>query len=402
MPKFKVKATNEQGVIIYRDVVASSKDEVRSELTKEGLFPVDISVEGGGLGFSLPTGKGGRVKGSEFAVFNQGFMSLLRAGLGVLPALESLVSKHKNIYFKKVVDSVAEEVKTGKSLAEAMEEHKDVFPSLYIATIKSGERTGDLVPALKGYVLYQRRMETIKKKVISAVAYPVAISGFSFLVLVFMFLYVVPTFVEIFKSSGIELPLISVIVMGFSYFLKSNFLYIAGVIVVTAFLFKGYINTDSGRLKMDRFKITMPSVGTTYHQYAVAKFARTLAMILRSGIPLIQALEMSKGVFDNSYLESGMVKVIQESSEGTSVTESLEKFDILPDMSLRMFDIGEKSANLEIILDDIALFNEETVDYELGLLTSLLEPILIVIMGIIIAVIVVALYVPIFMMGNVI
>ena len=400
MAKYKIKASNDKGVVTSRIIEATSKSAVRSELMKEGLFPIDVSVVKGDFNFSFSFRKK-KIKSSDFAVFNQGLMALVRAGLGVIKSLEALISKSKNLYLKQVISTVVEEVKTGKTLADAMDDSGDAFPPLYIATIKSGERTGDLVPALVGYISYQKRIEAIRKKVVSAFVYPVMLAGVSLLVVFFLVFYVIPILASAYSAADSQMPLISRVIMGGAYFLKRNFIYIAVICFAFYMLAKWYISTDKGRLVLDKFILTMPYSGDVVHEYATAKFSRTLSMVLKSGMPLVQALEMSKGVLSNSYLESNMDKVIKKSTEGTSVTESMAEFEVMPDISLEMFDIGEKSSSLDMTLDDIALYNEEQVDYNMGILVGFLEPAIIVIMGLVIMVIVVAMYLPIFMLGEV-
>lgn len=400
MAKYKIKASNDQGVIVHREVEATSKGVVRSDLIKEGLFPIDISTVRDGFNFSFSLRRGS-VKSGDFAVFNQGLMALVRAGLGIIQSLEALVGKSKNQYFKKVINNIVAEVKTGKSLAEAMSEWGDVFPPLYIATIKSGERTGDLVPALVGYISYQKRVEAIKKKVISAIVYPTMLAGVSVAVVIFLVFYVIPILAGAYSSAGSELPGVSRIVLAVAYFLKSNFIFIVVFGIACYILTKLYVATDKGKLKLDKFKLKVPYGGEVIHEYAIAKFSRTLSMILKSGMPLVQALEMSKGVLSNAYLEDKMDEVIRKSIEGASVTDSMAEMEVMPDISLEMFDIGEKSSSLDVTLDDIALYNEEQVDYNMGLLVGFLEPAIIVIMGLVIMIIVVAMYLPIFMMGSV-
>jgi len=403
MAMFKVKASDPSGVVIERVVEASSKASVKEELAREGLFAVEINSTGKelrGLSFSVGS-KGASVAGSDFIVFNQGFMSLLRAGLGVLKSLEGIIDKNKNDAFSKTIRKVIDDVKSGKSLADAFESEGGVFTPLYIATIRSGEKTGDLVPALKSYIDYQKKFEALKKKIKSAVTYPIAVIMFSGLIVAGLLFFVVPTFSDIYISAGVELPLISRILLQLSSFLTDYFLFCIIFAFVLFFTAKWYAGTDNGRGAIDKALVTMPKAGIIYHEYATTKFSKTLAMVLKSGMNLIESLEMAKGVLSNTYLEAKMTEVIDNAKQGASITSALEETGVLPDMSIKMFDVGEKSASLEIVLEDIALYNEEQVDYKLGILTDVFEPVLMVLLGLIIGFIVLAIYLPMFMLGRV-
>lgn len=398
MAVFRVKAGTIDGKVLEREFSASSRDELMSRLETEGLFPITVKNKG----FSLPSlkpGEGGRVKPGEFLVFNYGFSTLLKAGLPVLDSLEALKKSSRNPKLSRSIEETINEIKTGKTLSEAMRRSPGVFPELFTASIAAGERTGDLLPAIKGYIEFQKKVEAIRKKIVSATVYPAVLAGASILIVAFLMTYVVPSFAKIYLDSGAELPLPTRILLGAASVIKSNLLYALAVIIPAIFILRGMYRQGRGRRLVDSLKLTLPGFGEIYMGYSIAKFSRTFGMVLKSGVPVLQGLEMSKGVLDNSILEGKLQSVIKKTREGESVSEAIREQDLFPEITYRMFSVGEKSASLPVILDEIADFHEQDVTHRVGILTDLLEPALMIIMGLVIGTIVVLMYLPIFQLG---
>lgn len=399
MAVFKVKAATPEGRLVFKDVEAASRDELKQRLDKEGLCALSISDKDGGLlNLSLLGARAG-LKSRDMLVFNQGLVSLLKSGLPVITCLETLAQRSPNRNFTSVLGEVMDDVRSGKPLSEAMEGRPGVFPTLYTASIKAGERTGDLVPSVSGYIEYQKRMEAIRRKVVSAVTYPVVLTLASFVVVAFLISFVVPTFSRIYTDAGAELPLASQVLISTSVFVKEYFLLLLGGLITVVVGLRAYFGTEAGRFRLDAMKLSFPQFGDIYLGYGVAKFSRTLAMILNSGVNLIHALEMSKGVMNNSVLEEKLGRVIKRTREGEPLTIAMADAGILPEITLTMFGVGEKSANLPEILTEISDFHDAEVDYRVGMLTNLIEPALMVIMGLVIGTIVILLYLPIFQLG---
>ena len=399
MAHFKVKAATPEGRIVVRSLDAASRHDLAEMLERDGLFLIEAS--GGGTGLFSFLFKGRRtVNPSEFLTFNQGFIALLKAGLPVTECLEGLVDDSMNADFVAAVDRTVSEVKSGKALSEAMKSSPGVFPHIYVASIGAGELTGDLVPVLRSFIEYQRRSEEIRKQVVSAAIYPTVLTALAAFVVLFLVTYVVPSFAAIYKDMGQELPLPTRVLIHFTDLVGDHFI-LSGVVVATGvFAFNYFMSTASGAAYLDRLKLEVPRFGAIYREYAVSKFSRTLAMVLTSGMPLIQALEMSMEVLDNSVLEGKMRRIIGRAREGETVTSAMADEDFMPRVSLRMFSVGEQSASLQDLLGDIADFHDDEVSHKVKVLTDLLEPALMVIMGLIIGTIVVLIYLPIFMLGE--
>ncbi|MEE9614067.1 MAG: type II secretion system F family protein [Thermodesulfobacteriota bacterium] len=400
MAHFKVRAATPEGRVLTREVEASTGEEARAQVERDGLYAVDVRPKG----VALPglQGRKGGVKASEFLVFNQGLVTLLKAGIPVVEGFETMLhQKGNNPRFSDAIADALREIRNGQPISEAMRTNPVVFPPLYTASISAGERTGDLIPAISGYIEYMKRMEAVRKKVVSAVTYPLFLSVASVAIIIFLLGYVVPSFASIYMNAGAELPLPTRVLMGVTDFLQYNF----WLLVITLFFvvvgLRAFLETSAGRLYLDRIKLLLPQFGEIFKGYAIAKFARTLGMVLTSGVPLVQALSMVKGVLGNSVLEGRLEYVIKRVREGEAASTAMAEVEFMSDITLKMFTVGERAASLPAVLGDIADFNDEEVAHKINVMTDLIEPALMIIMGFVIAAIVVGLYLPIFMMGEV-
>lgn len=401
MAVYKIKAGSLEGRILYKEIAAESRAEVEVALEKEGLYPIDIRLKGIAKEFlSKPLSFGVRkAKSEELLIFNQGFATLLRGGLPVVECLEALVQCSDGVALGEALQDVLKRVREGASLSDAMGASPAVFSKLYVASIAAGEKTGDLVPSLIGHIDYQKRIEAIRKKITSSAIYPVVLALASIGVVIFLISYVVPSFAGLYMDTGAELPLPTRMLIGFSGLLKRYFLLIIAVVVIFVLWFRAFARSKRGTYLIDGFKLRMPYLGVILSAYAISKFTRTLGMVLKSGVPLLEGLRMSKGVLANAVLEEKLERIITETEHGGTVSDSMEKEHFMPPLTMRMFAVGERSASLDLILSEIADYHDQDVNHKVGILTSFIEPALMVIMGLIVAVIVVLMYLPIFQMG---
>lgn len=397
MAKFTVKAGTLEGKVFMKEMEADSAEGVRSVLEGDGFLPLEIRQRG----FSVPSFLRARqsVKGIDMLVFNQGLLTLLKAGLPILEALETLKSATRNAVLSRALESVQKDLKAGRTISDALLACPAVFPSLYASTIAAGEKTGDLIPAIHGYIDFQKRTEEIKKKVFSSALYPAILAFSSLAVVGFLLYFVVPSFAQIYLSSGARLPLGTRLLIAAAGFMQDNIILLSVLAAVFVFLLRRYLETDRGRELLDTVKLKSPQLGGIYEGYSLAKFSRTLGMLLKSGVPLPEALAMSKGVLGNRVLEKKLAGVIKSVIGGGSASAAMAASGMLPEITFRMFSAGEKSASLQTMLDEIALFHEGDVDYRVGVLTGFLEPALMIIMGLVIGGIVVLMYMPIFQLG---
>lgn len=398
MAIYKVRAANESGQVFEKSVEAENRSDLDGKLSKEGLVAVRVKEPMFG---SLDFLSGG-VSSKELLLFNKGLTALLKAGLTIKDCFESLRDRTKNKFFNDTLGDLITDLKSGMSISEAMDKHPRVFPVLYRANISSGERTGDLIPAINSYLEYQAMVETLRKKVVGAMFYPAVLLFISLGAVSFLLTFVVPTFADMYADMDAELPALTQLLLDSQAFLKNNFvLLLLGTVFVLFALFL-FFSSPVGKKLRDIALIKTPLLGEVYWGYCISKFSKTLAMILSSGVPIVKALEMSKSVLSNIYLENILDEVIVRAKEGESMSEVMEELNFMPDVTLKMVAVGEKSASLPDILTDAAEFHDEEVSYKIQVFTGLIEPIMIVVMGVFIAVIILMLYLPIFSLGEVI
>jgi type IV pilus assembly protein PilC len=277
-----------------------------------------------------------------------------------------------------------------------MERHGRSFPPLYIASIRAGERTGDLPSTIRRYIQYLKRVGSIRKKVVSALFYPAILILFAFMAITLLLLYVVPTFAQVYADSGSQLPLPTRMLIEFTSLLKK----FAPLIVLLGFgavaLYRTWVGTESGRYMVDRFKLTVPFGGDVFTKYSVSGFARTLATVLGSGIPIVESLRMSIGTLNNKYMEKRLFEAVRFVEEGGRLSTALERIHIMPSLALRMLGVGETTGSLEDMLMDISDYLEDELEERMHLLTTAIEPAIMVIMGVVIGVIIIAMYLPVF------
>jgi len=401
MAVYKIKAGTLEGKILYKEIMAQSRGEVEAALEKEGLYPIDIRLKGIAKEFlSKPLSFGApKVKSEDMLIFNQGFATLLRAGLPVVESLETLVQSSSGVALGVTLRDVLKRVKEGSTLSAAMGASPAVFSKLYVAAIAAGEKTGDLVPSIKGHIEYQKRVDAIKKKITSSAIYPIVLAFASIGVVIFLITYVVPSFAGLYIDTGAELPMPTRLLIGFSDLLKTYFLLIIAVIVAFVLWLKAFARSRRGTFMIDSLKLRLPYLGAIFSGYSMAKFTRTLGMVLASGVPLLEGLNMSKGVLANIVLEEKLDRIVTSTEHGGVVSDSMEREAFMEPLTMRMFAVGERSASLNIILSEIADYHDQDLNYKVGILTSFIEPALMVVMGTIVAVIVVLMYLPIFQMG---
>lgn len=401
MAFFRVKAGTLEGKVLFREMEADSGEELARRLESEGLYPIDIRAKGFTAGVSKLFKGGGGVKSGDLLVFNQGLYALLKAGLSLIDSLEALGSGGgRTPRLSEAVRDTVHGVRDGLSLSQAMAKRPEVFPPLYVSSISAGESTGDLLPAIKGYIEFQKRSEAIRKKVVSAVTYPLVMAIASVAVTFFLLAYVVPSFTRIYTDTGAPLPLPTEYLIRTTDFIRGHIVLLLVLAVVFAVGLGKYIRSERGAYMLDRLKLTLPTLGGIFMGYAIAKFARTLGMVLKSGVSLVNGLGMSKGVLNNRVLEEKMERIIKRTREGEPVSASMGDEGLMPDITLRMFSVGERSASLPEIMDDIADYHEQEVAHKVDVLTDLIEPALMIIMGFVIGTIVVLMYLPIFKLGE--
>jgi type IV pilus assembly protein PilC len=391
MPTFTYKAVREDGTSVSDEFTAGTLTEVRQALEARGYLVLEIEKKQAGL-------RGGGANPKDFLIFNQEFMTLVKAGLPILQALEILHKRMEKPGYRAALGGIIEAVKGGSALSDAMASHPAFFPPLFTATVRAGEQSGALVDVLKRYIEYQKRTIALKRKVRSALIYPIFLVCMLVAVLAVFFLYIIPNFVQMYSDQS-ELPLLTTLLVSFTQFVVDAAPFLIAGLIAAGVGLSFWRRTPSGQQVQDAITLRAPLVRTLLTQYYMAQLTRTLATVLRGGIPLVQALDTTAGVISNRVIARRLTESRVLLTEGVSLADSFARTRLAPDMTVRMIEVGESSGDLPQMLEDVADFYEQEVENKLTDLTTMIEPVLMLTMGVVIAFIVVALYLPIFEMG---
>jgi type IV pilus assembly protein PilC len=391
MPTFTYKAVREDGTSVSDESTAGTAAEVRQTLEARGYLVLEIEKKQAGL-------RGGGANPKDFLIFNQEFMTLIKAGLPILQALEILHKRMEKPGYRSALGSIIEAVKGGSALSDAMASHPAFFPPLFTATVRAGEQSGALVDVLKRYIVFQKRTIALKRKVRSALIYPIFLVCMLVAVLAVFFLYIIPNFVQMYSDQS-ELPLLTTLLVSFTQFVVDAAPFLIAGLIAAGVGLSFWRRTPSGQQVQDAITLRAPLVRTLLTQYYMAQLTRTLATVLRGGIPLVQALDTTAGVISNRVIARRLTESRVLLTEGVSLADSFARTRLAPDMTVRMIEVGESSGDLPQMLEDVADFYEQEVENKLTDLTTMIEPVLMLTMGVVIAFIVVALYLPIFEMG---
>ncbi len=399
MASFLCKIGTADGRIVERVFDSSSRELLRQNLESQGFFVFNIRRQIFGPLFGGRQHQG-RVSGVRFLAFNQELLVLIRSGLPILQVIETLIEQMESGGLREVLREVREEIKSGSCLSDAFAKYPQIFPHLYVASIRAGEKTGDLPLTIGRFIDYQKRVEAIRARIRSASFYPLLLTTLATGVLFFMLLYVVPSFTQIFADANLELPLLTRLLIAFTEGLSSYLSLLVVIVVAGVFLLRRFLHSARGRLFFDRILLKVPFFGGLFRDYAISNFTRTLGTTLASGTPLVSAMTMSRGTLNNRALEQEMALAVQRVEEGTGLSESLTRTGFFPAIALRMVSVGETTGALTEMLGDVADFYESEVEKRLVKLTTMIEPVLMMVMGLMIGLIVVAMYIPIFQMGQ--
>jgi type IV pilus assembly protein PilC len=399
MSLYTCKLGASDGKILFREFEAVEPAMLQKSLEDQGFFVFEIKRKP--FQFLFDKGVTRRsIDSKALLTFNQELLVLIKAGMPIMQVLDAILERHESGKFAEILRQVREDVKGGAALSTALERHGRFFPYLYIASIRAGERTGDLPSTIRRYIQYLKRVGNIRKKVISALFYPAILVLFAFMAITLLLLYVVPTFAQVYVDSGSQLPLLTRMLIEFTSVLKK----IAPLVVLLGFgaaaAFRTWTGTESGRYIVDRFKLTVPLAGDVFTKYSVSGFARTLATVLGSGIPIVESLRMSIGTLNNKYMEKRLFEAVRFVEEGGRLSSALERVHIMPPLALRMLGVGETTGSLEDMLVDISDYLEDELEERMRILTTAIEPAIMVIMGVVIGVIIIAMYLPVFKIGG--
>ncbi len=397
MPTFRYVAKESTGKTVAGMLEYSNKSNLIEVLRKKGLVIISINeVTRKRVGISK------KVKLEEVVIFSRQLATMVDSGIPIVQAMDILCEQIEKPNFKNVVATIRDDIEVGSSFSDALLKHPFVFSPLYINMVRAGESSGALDDILDRLASYLEKANTLQRKVKSSLIYPTVVVAMAFLITLVMLLKVIPTFKGIFGMLGGTLPLPTRILILISDTLRSMFLYVATVVGVILFLLRRYIRTRQGKAVFDKTILIIPVIGPLLRKVAVAKFTRTFATLVKSGVPILVSLEIVGRTSDNAVIEKALEEVRKSIKEGENIADPLEKSGVFPPMVVRMISVGEQTGELEKMLGKIADFYDDQVDAAVSGLTSLIEPLLIAFLGVVIGGIVIAMFLPVFKMTELI
>ena len=394
MTEFVIRLADERGRVMEQTHAAATADELRARFTQAGYYVYSVKARG----LLAGQGKSKKVKLEPFLVFNQQFLTLIRAGLPILSSLELLARRQKLPNFRAQLEDVATRVKNGESISESFEAQGG-FPVVYTTTLLAGERSGNLEEVLQRYLDFQRVSLTFRKKLAASLIYPAVLVVMVIGLFIFLITFVVPRFAELYEQLGTKLPAITTFLLNLGTSAQSYGIYAAAVLGLVGYLLYRWVKTDSGATLVDKVRISLPLIGPVWLKYQVGLFARTLSTLLKGGLPLVPSLETAARAIDSKQISNAVFSSVDTVREGKGLSASLEATKVFPELAVEMIEVGEATGALPQMLNSVAEFFEEDVQTNLTAAMSLIEPIILIAMGIVVVTILISLYLPIFQMG---
>jgi type IV pilus assembly protein PilC len=395
MAEYVIKLADERGRIQEQVQIAGSAEELRGRFTQAGYYVYSVRPRGmRGVGGSRK-----RANLEAFIIFNQQFLTLIRAGLPILGSLDMLVKGQKNPNFRAQLENVAARVRTGESLSAAFEAQGG-FPLIYTTTLLAGERSGQLEDVLSRYLAFQRISLSFRKKLIASLLYPCLLITMVIALFVFLISFVVPRFAMLYDQLGTNLPAATRMLLAVGNNFQHYILWMLAAFALIVYGLYRYSQTASGTARIDRIRIGMPIFGNIWRKYQVALFVRTLSSLLTGGLPPVPSLETAARSISSNTIAKAVTASVGTVREGKSLAQSLEKTGVFPDLAVEMIDVGESTGALPQMLNSVAEFFEEDVQTALTAALALIEPAILIVMGSVVVVILIALYLPIFSLGQ--
>lgn len=400
MALYRYKAIQPDGQEVNEVMTAGTLEEVQEKIRDKGLYLIQVKedVEKKSAGESLSFG--GKVTAKQISIFCKQFGTLLKAGVPVASGLDILYRQTENKKLREALEDVYTEVQKGSQVSTAVKNHPKIFPSLMVNMIESGETSGNLDNIMERLAIHYEKDAKINARIKGAMIYPIALSVVSVAVVIFLITVILPTFTGMFTGAGMELPLPTRILLGLSDAIKNYWYIFIGAIVLISYIISAYISSPTGRYRFDELKFKLPIVKGSIDKIVTARFTRTLGSLLKSGIPLIEALKLAGSVTGNVVTEERINFIATEVEKGETLGNSLKRTPTFGPMVVSMIQIGEESGSLDQMLDKSADFYEQELEDAIDRLLKLMEPLLIVFMAVIIGFIVIAMALPMFEMVN--
>jgi type IV pilus assembly protein PilC len=397
MAEFVVKLADERGRMHQQVEQGYSVAEVRDRFASQGYLVYWVKPQGMlSGGFSLRRGR--KLKQSSFLVFNQQFLTLLKAGLPILNSLDLLIKRQRDRHLQQILENVRERVKGGELLSDAFATHSMV-PKIYTTTLMAGEKSGNIDEVLTRYINFQRLAMTFRKKLFVSLIYPTLLVTVVTIMVMFLFTYVVPKFAELFESLDAKLPAITLFMLAVGQNAQKYFPFLVVGFVLAGVIFFQWRKTDRGGDQIDRVILSLPLLGEIRLKHQVATFSRMLATLLLGGLPLVPSMETAGSSMTSRRILKGVMRASTRVREGQGLANSLEEQGIFPDLAVEMLEVGESTGALPAMLNSVAEFYEEDVQTALNASMALIEPAILMIMALFVGGVLISLYLPIFTLG---
>jgi type IV pilus assembly protein PilC len=398
MAEFLVKLADERGRLAQQVERGYSESEVRERFVQQGYLVYWVKPRGMFAGGKLQL-RGLKVKQGQFVIFNQQFLTLIKAGLPILNSLDLLIKKQKDRNLQALLQNIRERVKGGELLSDAFAA-QHVFPKIYTTTLLAGEKSGNMEEVLGRYIAFQRLALTFKKKLAVSLVYPALLVTVVLCMLMFLVTYVVPQFAKLFENLNAQLPAITVFMLAVGTHAQRYAPFAAIAVVLLALFVWRWKNTDSGAERIDAAVLKLPLLGDIWLKYQVANFSRMLSTLLTGGLPLVPSLETAGASMGSRQILNSVVVAADRVREGQTLSKSLDERNIFPDLAVEMIEVGESTGALPAMLNSVAEFYEEDVQTALGAAMALIEPVILIVMAVVVGGILISLYLPIFTLGS--
>jgi type IV pilus assembly protein PilC len=399
--EFRCRLASASGEIIEGVYVADSEARLRHDMEEKGLYVLSLQAKGAIGGISLRLPQSSKVPTREFLVFNQELATLLKAGMPLVQSLDLLRRRVETPVFRGVLDDVHERVRGGAALSEAFGAHGSLFPSVYTASLVAGERSGSLDTVLRRFVEYTKIIATLRRKTLSALVYPAILITLALVLVSIIVLKVIPAFSDFYAGFGAQLPLATRVIVGFSVFVRRWILLIASGVLLAIGAVAMWVRQPGQKARLDRALLGVPVLGEVARKFATSQMARTLATLLGGGLPLVNALDIAARSVGNQFMARELDVVGARVREGASFAAAMEARGVFPEVAVKMAEVGESTGALQDMLNTVADFYDEEIATNMERFITLVEPVLLVIMGVVIAGLLLALYMPLFQLSSV-
>jgi type IV pilus assembly protein PilC len=398
LAEFVLKYADARGEIRSQVAEADSEAEIRDRFSREGYLVYSVKPRAGVAAAALPRRRR-KLDIEKFLIFNQQFLTLIRAGLPILKSLDLLADRLTDPKLGQHVKAVRDEVRTGALLSEAFDRQR-VFPPMYVTSVMAGEKSGALNEVLDRYINYQKMALAVRKKLLLSLMYPAVLVVLVVCLIVFLVTFVVPNFAELYSSMSAKLPPLTQILIAVGTTARDYILVFVGGVVLAFIAFRFWSRSEAAQLRIDAVKLRTPLAGEIWIKYQVAQFSRVLSTLLVGGIPLVQALGTASESIGTPLLGRALEKAVRMVREGQSLSSALSSTGIFPGLSIDMIEVGESTGALAQMLNSVAEFYEDDVNTRLQAALSLIEPAIMIFMGIFVAFVLIALYLPIFSIAD--